>query len=469
MLKLRNVLTNKEEIFEPLNSPEVLMYTCGPTVYDYAHIGNLSAYLMADLLRRWLEVGHGYQVKQIINITDVGHLVADADEGEDKMDLAAKREKKDPVEIARKYEKKFKDDFAKVNTQEPWKWTRATDYIAAMQEMIQTLLDKGYAYITDSGVYFEVSKFKDYGKLSGNKLEELIAGQRVEIDPAKKHPADFALWKTGDPDHLQQWDSPWGSGYPGWHIECSAMIWKEFGEKTIDIHTGGEDHLFPHHECEIAQSEAATGKKFSSFFIHKKHIMINGKKMSKSLNNFFVLDDVIKMGFDPLDFRYFILSNHYRTGANFDKTSMKAARTTRKKLQNSYNNLIKDLGENIRPDDCRALLAWDNFSKALDDDLNVSGALAAVFSLLAEAPNLSPERKQGALDFIKKFNQVFAVIEEDIKLPIPEEEIEQLIIKRNKLRKQGEYEKADMVREELAEMGIELLDDKGKTTWKIRS
>jgi len=282
MLKLYNSLTKQKEIFQSLAEEKkkkklVTMYTCGPTVYDYVHIGNLRSFLVADLLRRFLEF-KGYKVKQVMNITDVGHMTSDAESGEDKMEAAARREKKDPWQIAEFFTKAFFADAQKINLKKAWKYPRATDHVKEMIKIIEKLVKNGYAYEVNGSVYFDLSKFSDWGKLSGNKLEDLIAGARVEVISEKKNPYDFALW-IKNPAHIMQWDSPWGKGYPGWHIECSAMAMKYLGE-MIDIHTGGEDNKFPHHESEIAQSEGATGKQFVRYWLHVKHLMVDGEKMS---------------------------------------------------------------------------------------------------------------------------------------------------------------------------------------------
>jgi len=285
--KIYNTLTKRIEEFEPINDEKVTMYNCGPTVYDYVHIGNFRTYLMADFLRRSLEFS-GYEVKQVKNITDVGHLTQDdIDAGEDKMLKAARREGKTPYDIARFYEEAFHDDEAKLNILPAHVFPRATEYIPQMIDIIKKLIERGYAYETNGSVYYNVDKFKDYGKLSGNTLENLKIGARLGANPEKKNPYDFALWLKAGDEHLMRWESPWSTGYPGWHIECSAMSITNLGE-TLDFHTGGEDNVFPHHEDEIAQSEGATGKKFTNYWVHGRHLLVDGEKMSKSKNNFYV-------------------------------------------------------------------------------------------------------------------------------------------------------------------------------------
>ena len=295
-LTLYNTFSKALEPFQPLKPGEVKMYNCGPTVYDYAHIGNFRSYVFADLLRRYLEY-RGLAVWQVMNITDVGHMVADAEEGEDKVEASAKEQKKTPWEIAQFYTEAFLEDAKRLGFKEPMKRPKATEHVAEMVGMVKTLLEKGYAYESSGSVYFDVRKFKRYGKLSGNTLRRLKAGARKEPAPGKRYPLDFALW-IKKPGHLMQWDSPWGKGYPGWHIECSAMAMRYLGER-IDIHTGGEDNIFPHHEAEIAQSEGATGRKFASYWLHVRHLLVNGEKMSKSLGNFFTLRDLLAKGHEP--------------------------------------------------------------------------------------------------------------------------------------------------------------------------
>ena len=312
MLRFYNTLGKEKQDFKPLNPGKVNMYSCGPTVYDYAHIGNLRAYVFTDTIRRLLE-HEGYEVKLIMNITDVGHLTADdlaqGDSGEDKVEKRAKAEKKTPEEIARYYEDSFHRDMEELNILPAQYYPRATAHIPGMIRMIETLIAGGHAYEVNGNVFYDVTSFPDYGKLSGNTLEQLKVGARLEEHPDKKNPWDFALWLKAPKDHLMRWPSPWGSGYPGWHIECSAMSIEYLGD-TIDIHTGGEDHIFPHHEAEIAQSEGATGKPFSRYFLHERHILVDGEKMSKSKGNFYTLAHITERGYSPMDLRLLYLSAH---------------------------------------------------------------------------------------------------------------------------------------------------------------
>ena len=295
-LHVYNTLTNQKEEFTPLEPGRVRMYNCGPTVYSRVHIGNLRAFLFADLLRRWLEF-EGYQVTQVMNITDVGHLTDDADDGEDKLQKQAEKDGLDPMEIARAQSVLFFGDLEKLGCKRAAVYPKATDHITQMLSMIGALIEKGFAYQVGENVYFEVAKFPEYGKLSGNRVEALDAGSRIEVLDEKRSPADFALWKS-DPKHLMKWESRYGDhGFPGWHIECSAMAREHLGDQ-IDIHTGGEDNVFPHHECEIAQTEAFTGEPFAKYWMHTKFLQVDGGKMSKSLGNVYTLDDVEERGYD---------------------------------------------------------------------------------------------------------------------------------------------------------------------------
>jgi cysteinyl-tRNA synthetase len=308
-------LSKEKRVFEPLEPGVVRMYNCGPTVYGRVHVGNLRTFLFADTLRRWLEV-RGYEVRQVMNITDVGHLLDDADEGEDKIEAQARREKRDPWEISRGFTELFLADVRALGLLEPRARPKASEHVGEMLEIIEGLIAKGYAYEVGGDVYYEVAKFPRYGRLSGNSVAELEAGARIEVRGEKRHPADFALWKS-DPKHLMKWESRFGpDGFPGWHIECSAMARKHLGD-VLDLHTGGEDNVFPHHECEIAQSEAFTGKPFARYWMHSKFLQVDGGKMSKRLGNVWNLDDVKKRGFAPRVLRFALIRGHYRGPLNF--------------------------------------------------------------------------------------------------------------------------------------------------------
>lgn len=476
-LKLYNTFSRKKEIFKPLKKRQVSLYTCGPTVYDYVHIGNLSSFIMADLIRRYLEY-KGYQMKHVKNITDVGHL--SEEEGLDKIETAAKRKKVKPEEIAQFYTKAFLEDEKKLNIKKADYFPKASQHIQEMIKLIKILLKKGYAYKTKSGVYFEVAKFKNYGKLSGNPPEKLIPGYRVPFREEKKDPKDFALW-IFDPKHLMQWSSPWGKGYPGWHIECSAMSMKYLG-KTIDIHTGGEDNIFPHHEAEIAQSEAATGKKFVRFWIHKRHLLVEGKKMSKSLGNFYTLTDLIKMNYSPLAFRFLVLAAHYRKQLNFSKRGIEKAENTLSRLREFLERLkeIQEIKRQIKESKTVKKLiskAKNDFEKYMDDDLNTPKAFSVVFNFIHQINKLisqqkiSPKTAQKIYNLFIRWDKIWGLNLAQSKTIKPQfkKKIEKLIKERDLARKEKNWKKADKIRSQLEKMGIEVRDSKEKTIWRIKA
>jgi len=465
VLKFYNTLSKKKDVFRSLKKGVVTIYNCGPTVYDYAHIGNFRAYVFADILRRYLEYKR-FSVKQVMNITDVGHMTVDevADgKGEDKIEMKARKEKKDPWQIAKEFEKAFFEDIAKLNIKRAMKYPRATENIKEMIRTIETLIKRGYAYEVNGAVYYDITRFKDYGKLSGNTIEKLKAGKRVEVLPEKKNWFDFALWKK-DPKHMMQWDSSWGRGFPGWHIECSVMSMKYLG-KTLDIHTGGEDNIFPHHECEIAQSEGATGKKFVRFWLHTRHLLVNGEKMSKSKGNFYTLRDLLKKGYDPKAIRYLLLSGHYRIRLNFTEKGLRSAEGTIKRLQDfvsvmkgikvrkGRNPKVKKLVQKVKKD----------FEKAMDDDLNISLALARIFDFVREMNKLVSEgiEKEDAklvYETMLKFDEVLGLELDKVKMEKPPKEIEKLIEKREGFRREKNWKEADKIRNRLRKMGYILED-----------
>ncbi|MFA7171588.1 MAG: cysteine--tRNA ligase [Candidatus Paceibacterota bacterium] len=391
-LKIYNTLSKQAEEFKPMNENEVTMYSCGPTVYDYVHIGNLRTFMMADFLRRTL-LFSGYNVKHIKNITDVGHLTQDDIEaGEDKMMKAAKRESKDPYDIARFYEETFHQDEAKLNILPAHVFPRATEYVEQMIAIIEKLIEKGYAYEVNGSVYYDVDKFPDYGKLSGNTLENLKVGARLEANPEKKHPYDFALWlKTGE-EHLMRWKSPWSTGYPGWHIECSAMSITNLGE-TLDIHTGGEDNVFPHHEDEIAQSEGATGKKFVNYWVHARFLLVNGEKMSKSKGNFYTLRDLEAKGFNPLAFRYLCLTAHFQSQLNLSWQSLEDSENALDKLFSFISSV--DAREEGKVSEEYA----QKFQSALEDNLDTPRAIALLWELIKNKEVSDIDKKTTLLKF----------------------------------------------------------------------
>ncbi len=475
MIAIYNTYTKSKEKFIPFRKGKVSIYTCGPTVYDFIHIGNLRAYVMADILRRFLTY-RGYEVRHIKNITDVGHLTADdvaqGDSGEDKIGRKAKIEKKSPEEIARFYERAFYSDEAEMNILPAHYFPRATAHIDTMIKLIEELIKKGYAYEKNGNVFFDVTKFSDYGKLSGNTLEKLKVGARLERHPDKKNPWDFALWLKATPDHLMQWDSPWSRGYPGWHIECSAMS-SQYLETPIDIHTGGEDNIFPHHEAEIAQSEAASGKKFVNYWLHVRHLLVNGDKMSKSKNNVYKLADIKKRGYSPMHLRWFLMSAHYRKHLDFSWQALDQARANYQKIANWLDRVeniatikLKDLKEkvnSIRKSAKLSSLYLTNFEKALDDDLNTPKALSETLSFIIESNKKLDQKsvnKDQAIKDLKIFNQmnfVLGLTFEKKRHDIPEE-VTELAQKRLLARKNKDFQKADAIRREIETLGFEIED-----------
>ncbi len=462
-LKLYNTLTRKKEVFKPLVEGEVRVYNCGPTVYDFAHIGNFRAYVFADLLRRYLEYS-GYNVRQVMNITDVGHMTTDADEGEDKLEVGAKREKMDPWQLAEKYMNAFFEDRDRLNIQHADVYPRATEqkHIDAMIDMIKKLIDNGLAYEVNGCVYYDVTKFPAYGRLSGNTLEDLEAGKRVEVNPDKRNPQDFALWVT-DPNHIMQWDSPWGRGYPGWHIECSAMSIRHLGE-TLDIHTGGEDNIFPHHECEIAQAEGATGKTFVKYWMHARFLLVDGRKMSKSAGNFYTIRNLVEKGYDPIDIRFALLSTHYRQQLNFTLEGIDAAHESRRRLKDFVENTIwRPVCEDPAWDvEAACKKVKDDFQKAMDDDLNISAALGAIFDFIRDANSRAVEKDaQAAIDTVLDFDRVLGVLKETKEMP---PETVALTEEYRKVRKAGDYAASDKIRAKIESQGITVKDNPDGST-----
>jgi len=456
-IKLYNTLSKKIEEFKPLKSDFVRMYDCGPTVYFYAHIGNMWRYLVSDLLRRTLEY-NGYKVEQVMNITDVGHLTEDdllaADTGEDRMAVAAKREKKTPEEIAEFYTQAFFKDRERLNLLPPHVVPKATEHIQAMIDLIKILEKKGYTYWAGEKYFvYEISKFKNYGKLSGKKLDQLRAGVRLEPIKEKRHPFDFALW-IKDPKHLMHWDSPWGVGYPGWHIECSAMSMKYLGP-TLDIHSGGEDNIFPHHENEIAQSEAATGKTFVRYWVHIRHNLVDGKKMSKSKGNYYLLQDLIDKGFDPLAFRYLCLTAHYRTNLNFTWESLEGARTALNKLRDrvqEWDKKKKFIGLSVQAQGFN-----NSFKLALANDLQMPQALATLWRMVNDKVITDGEKYKLLKDWDMVLGLKLTEVKK-VKIPVM---VKELAEKREELRNQGKWQEADEVRKKMEALGWLIEDTPG--------
>ncbi|HZJ18020.1 MAG TPA: cysteine--tRNA ligase [Patescibacteria group bacterium] len=453
MLRIYNTLTRKIEDFHPIDSSDVRMYACGPTVYDYQHIGNMRRYVNDDILVRVLEYD-GYKVKHVINITDVGHLTSDQDTGEDKMEKGSKKFNMSVWDIAKKFEKAFFQDWEVLNLKDPTEIMHATDYIKDQIDLIQILEEKGYTYKADDGVYFDTSKFPDYNKLSMQKIEGLKPGIRVKVIKGKRNPSDFALWKFSPKDTKRQmeWKSPWGVGFPGWHLECSAMSMKALGVH-FDIHTGGIDLISVHHTNEIAQSEAASSKPFVNYWVHHAFLAVENEKMSKSLENLYRVGGLASKGYDPLSLRYLFLQTHYRQEMNFTLDSLKAS-------QKALNRLRDELILLGKPAD-RGCEEYDNeFFAAINDDLNMPKALAVLWKLL-KSDESNSKKVKSILDYdeILGLNLSKAKEVRGKKLEIPEEVI-RMVNEREKLRKQRRFYLADQMRNKIKKMGYEVEDGK---------
>ena len=465
-LKIYNTLTRNKDDFKPIHEGNVGMYVCGPTVYGPPHVGHARSYIVFDLLYRYF-LYNGYKVKYVQNITDVGHLVGDADEGDDKIQKKAILEKLDPVAVAYKYENMYFDCMAKLNVLKPTISCRATGHIIEIIDAVKTLIDKGYAYVTDAGnVYYDVRKFKGYGKLSGRTLDDTVSGERIEIADDKRNPEDFALWKKADPTHLMKWPSPWGEGYPGWHIECSVMSRKYLGD-TFDIHGGGMDNVFPHHECEIAQSEALTGKPFVNYFVHNNLITRNGQKMGKSLGNTVDLDELFEK-YGPTFVRLYIVKNHYRSVLDFSDDQLEETRKTYDKFVNlveiteKYKDLDVSDSKYEDVDDMKK-----RFLEAMDDDLNTAVAIAVLLEMVKEA-NKSKDVDNKKLAYIRKvFDDLAGNIlglKFEAQITASNDNLDKLVKSiidvRNTFKANKQYEYSDLIRDKLKENAISIIDTK---------
>jgi len=448
-----------------------MLYTCGPTVYDHAHIGNLRSFLFEDLLKRVLKF-NGFKVKHVMNFTDVGHLVSDQDEGEDKMEVGAQREHKTAWEIAEFYINAFKEDAKRLRMQEPDIWARATDHISEMIDLVRRIEEEGYAYVTDDGVYFNTLRLKGYGKLARLKAKGLKAGARVEMK-GKRSPTDFALWKLSlGRKRDMEWDSPWGMGFPGWHIECSAMAIKYLGQ-TIDIHCGGVDHIPVHHTNEIAQSEVATGKKFSNYWLHNEFMLVDGRKMSKSLGNYYTLRDIVSKGFSPLAFRYLCLSVHYRSQMNFTLDALRDAENAVKTVNDFIFRLEQtkenNLARNKKIENALKTVK-EEFMKSINNDLDTPNAFAALFKLMRsvnkeiDAGKADKKNLEAVLEFFRDINEVLDIAEEKQADLTPEEK--KLLDLRESFRRQKDFKAADDIRNQLKEKGIILEDSPEGVRWR---
>ena len=451
-----NTLTRKKEQFHPIDSKEVRIYSCGPTVYKDATIGNMRTNIFQDVLRRTLKY-NGYTIKHAMNITDVGHLVSDGDEGEDKMLKSAREEHKTPLEIAEHYTKLFFDDLKSLNIEMPEIICKATDHIKEMLAYVEALVEKGYAYETSTAIYFDISKLDQYPILSSLNLEEQKAGARVEVDQEKKSPYDFALWIKAPENHLMKWDSPWGPSYPGWHIECSAMGQKYLGDQ-FDIHTGGIDLIPTHHENEIAQSKGKCGKIPANYWLHGEYLLINGGKMSKSLGNVYLIKDIKEKGYDPLVYKLFCYSCHYRNKLNFTWEGMDATAKSLERLRKAYQNHLQGTDLIDEEDKKKMLDIEENFHKAINDDMNMPLALSYVW----EAAKFEKKAKEVA-ELLAKFDTVLGIkideVPNEVEQEIPEEVLV-LVEERKVARENKDWTKSDELRDMIREKGYVVKDTK---------
>ncbi len=475
VLRLFNTLGRQIQAFEPITPGRAGIYTCGPTVYNYAHIGNLRTYVFEDILRRTLELC-GYQVDQVMNITDVGHLTDDADQGEDKIIRSARESGKTVWEIAAFFTDAFFNDLDLLNIEPPGVRCRATEHIDEMIRLIQRIEANGYTYQAGGNLYFDISRFPDYGKLARLNLDDLKAGARIAIDTGKKNPFDFVLWFTRSKFGHQAmlWDSPWGRGYPGWHVECSAMSMKYLGEH-FDIHCGGVDHISVHHTNEIAQSEAATGSKWVNYWIHGEFLVLDKEKMAKSAGNFLTLARLVEKGYDPLDYRYFCLGAHYRTQLKFSFEGLDAARTARRNLVDRVLRLSEG-GAPAAPGTGVAVTTasakrghgyLETFQAALANDLNTPQALAELWGLLRDSTLPGAEKLRVVMEMDRVLGLGLARAETlDAELL---QEVEELIEQRQEARDRKDYARADEIREILKGKGIILEDTPGGVRFKKRN
>ncbi|WP_292593188.1 cysteine--tRNA ligase [Mesotoga sp. UBA5825] len=456
---LTNTMSRRKEVFKPLREGEVGIYTCGLTVYNFAHIGNLRAYVFADTLKRMF-LFNGYKVNHVMNITDVGHLTGDEDEGEDKMEAGARREGKTVWEIVDFYTKAFFDDLKRLRIIFPTVTCRATRHVDDMIDMIRKIESNGYTYVAGGNVYFDTSKLPDYGKLARLKLDEDKMRSRVESDPYKRNPFDFVLWFTRYKydSHAMQWDSPWGRGFPGWHIECSAMSSKYLGER-FDIHTGGIDHIPIHHTNEIAQSEAAFGHEWVNYWLHSEFLVIGeGEKMSKSLGNFITLQTLIDKGYDPAEYRYYLLGAHYKKQLAFTLEALDGAKSAMKRLATK----IGELKGSEAPVSKLNSVLLNEFHEAINDDLNTPRALAVLWKVV-DSEDLCPGEK---LSLINEFDRVLGLGLSEIETEVIPEEVEELAKQRDQARRGKDWKKADELRKLISEKGYEVLDE--RDGYKIR-
>lgn len=454
-IKIYNTLTRKKEEFKPIDEKEIRMYSCGPTVYYFAHIGNLRAYLFMDNLRRVLKY-NGYKLKHVMNITDVGHLVSDADEGEDKMMKAAKRENKNPFEIAEFYMNAFLKDIDSLNIDRPEIIARATEHIDIMEEYVKKIIENGYTYQTEDTVYFDTSKLDKYGMLSNRNVEDQKAGARVEFDKNKRNISDFALWIKAPENHIMKWDSFFGKSYPGWHLECSAMGYKYLGDH-FDIHTGGVDHIPIHHENEIAQSKGFSGKIPANYWMHVEFLQINGGKMSKSLNNLYTLKDLEEKGYEPLVYRMFNYTSNYRAQINFTFEAMDAAKVALNRLREGY---LKHKEGTDDISDEEIALYEEKFLEAINDDLNMPVAMSVVWDVVK-----NPKKSKKLQNLLLKFDEVLGLNLKEYQKQenVLPEDVQELVNQRNIARQNKDWSESDRIRDILTQKGYTVKDSKEGT------
>lgn len=464
-LNLYNTLSNTEEEFISIEDNVVKLYTCGPTVYNFAHIGNLRTYIFEDILKRVLEY-NGYEVNHVMNITDVGHLQSDADDGDDKMELGAKRENKSVLEIARFYENAFISDLKKLNIKLPNKMPRATEHIDCMIALIKKLEVNGYTYIANNNVYFSIDKFKDYYKLANLSMDELQAGSRIEVDEFKKNPLDFVLWfgNSKYENHILKWNSPWGIGFPGWHIECSAMAIEYLGN-SLDIHCGGIDHVPVHHTNEIAQSEGAIGHKWTNYWMHGEFLVVDNGKMSKSSGDFLTLTKLMKDGFNPLEYRYYVLQSKYRKPLSFSYDRLRDSNRSLYSLRNKISTILKNISATDTINDTDINSYKNKFKSHINNDLNLSNAFTVLYEVI-NSNNLNNLEKKA---LIEDFDSIFALnLLSTTSISIEKVNyIESLLQQRCEYRKNKNWEKSDEIRDLLLKDGIRIIDSKNGTTWSV--
>jgi len=477
-LHVFNTLTRKKEEFAPLHPGVVRMYVCGPTVYDHSHLGHAKSYISFDVVVRYLRF-LGYRVLYVQNITDVGHLSDDADMGEDRIERRSRVDRVHPMQLAETYTQSYFEDMDALGVLRPDISPRASGHIVEQLELVQTLLEKGHAYEAEGSVYFDVSTFERYGSLSGRTVDEMVAGVRIEVKTEKRHPADFALWKRAEPGHILRWASPWGEGYPGWHLECSSMSMKYLGQ-SIDIHGGGLENQFPHHECEIAQSECATGAPFVKYWIHNNMVTVDGRKMGKSLNNYITLKEAFAR-WSPQVVRFFILQSHYRSTLDFSESAVLGAAKGFEKLQTAYHRIGDALkgsggkhpgGAGLNPERFRAA-----FTQAMDDDFNTPRAIAVLFDLAREIHQILDRGEAMSSSALAEVKSLFDQLSGEVlgldltgggvgQGALEAELIDLLISLRQEIRTRKLWELSDSIRDRLGELGVSLEDTREGTTWR---